>query len=281
MKVAVAINGNTLEDLVAEEFEKSACLLIVETDDLSYEVYQNQEQIDGSGLAMAQKVFDEDCEALISGSIEKLAFEIIADAYITRYLGANYPAKIALELMENNQLELIQEYNGKEWDPNNCENDFEYMHAPEECTCGAFSVDKDSNNLGSYTDIAIEHFMCPRNIGNMVNADGEGTFGDPECGDSLTVFIKVENKIIKEISYLVFGCPGSVVTSSMTSVLAKGKTLEEAQNITEEDVIEALGGLPEHKRHCSLLGVQALRKAIDDYNIKSKNININNSIQII
>ncbi|XCH79140.1 MAG: iron-sulfur cluster assembly scaffold protein [Candidatus Dehalobacter alkaniphilus] len=126
-------------------------------------------------------------------------------------------------------------------------------------------------SIDGYTDTAIEHFMCPRNIGSMNNADGEGAYGDPECGDSLTIFIKVKNNNIDEISYLVFGCPGSVATSSMTSVLAKGKTLEEAQEITEEDIINALGGLPEHKKHCSLLGVQALRNAIKDYKTKPTN----------
>ncbi|MGI5902319.1 MAG: iron-sulfur cluster assembly scaffold protein [Desulfitobacteriia bacterium] len=116
-----------------------------------------------------------------------------------------------------------------------------------------------------YTDTAIEHFMAPRNIGSMPDAHAEATIGDPRCGDSLTMYIKVRDNIIEDISYLVFGCPGSVATSSITSVLAKGKTLEEAENITEDDVLKALGGLPEEKRHCSLLGVNALRAAIKNY----------------
>lgn len=270
MKIAVTTDGNTLEDLVAEEFEKSAFLLIVETDNLSYKVYKTDTQTDGSGLAMAQKIVDEDCEALICGPIDEPAFEIIADACITRYLGANYPAATALERMARHQLALIPAYNGEERDSESHEHGVSFFHNPEECTCGAFSDNTGLDSIEHYTDIAIEHFMCPRNIGSMVNADGEATCGDPECGDSMTVFIKVEDNIIKEISYLVFGCPGAVATSSITSVLAKGKTLEEAQKITEEDVIEALGGLPENKRHCSLLGVEALRKTIDDYHRKVK-----------
>lgn len=98
-----------------------------------------------------------------------------------------------------------------------------------------------------------------------MNADAQSAVGDPSCGDSLKLFIKVKDNCIKEISYLVFGCCGSIATSSMTTVLAKGKTLEEALLITEEDVIEALDGLPDEKKHCSNLGVSALKMAIQDY----------------
>ena len=112
--------------------------------------------------------------------------------------------------------------------------------------------------------------MCPQNAHSMPDADAEGNYGDPSCGDYLTVYIKVKDKRIEEISYLVFGCCASIATSSMTSVLAKGKTLEEALNITEEDIIQALDGLPENKVHCSNLGVSALRSAIDDYFNKNR-----------
>jgi nitrogen fixation NifU-like protein len=116
-----------------------------------------------------------------------------------------------------------------------------------------------------YTDTVIEHFMCPRNVGSMNDADGEGTIGDPGCGDSLTIYIKVRNEIIEDISFLVFGCAAAIATSSMTTELAKGKTIEEAMKITEDDIVEALGGLPENKKHCSNLGVKALRSAIENY----------------
>ena len=107
--------------------------------------------------------------------------------------------------------------------------------------------------------------MCPQNAHNMPDADAEGSYGDPSCGDCLTVYLKVKENRIEEISYLVFGCCASIATSSMTSVLAKGKTLEEALNITEEDIVRALDGLPENKLHCSNLGASALRNAINNY----------------
>lgn len=122
--------------------------------------------------------------------------------------------------------------------------------------------------------------MCPHNAYSMIDADGEGSFGDPTCGDYIEVYIKVEDNIIKEISYLVFGCTASIATSSMTSVLAKGKTLNEAMFITEHDISNALGGLPEQKEHCSNLGVSALRNAILDYKEKNyleENYNENNN----
>ena len=116
-----------------------------------------------------------------------------------------------------------------------------------------------------YTEIAYDHFMNPRNAYLMDDSNGEGQVGDPACGDSLIIFIRVENHIIEEASYLVYGCPASIATSSITSVIAKGKTLEEALAIKEQDIIDALGGLPRGKEHCSNLGVSALRKAIEAY----------------
>ena len=116
-----------------------------------------------------------------------------------------------------------------------------------------------------YSDIVIEHFMCPRNVGIINNPNGEGSNGDPQCGDYLDIYIRVENNVIEDISFLVQGCPASIATSSMATEIAKGKTLEEALKITEDDIVEALGGLPENKKHCSNLGVRALRDAIEDY----------------
>ena len=116
-----------------------------------------------------------------------------------------------------------------------------------------------------YSDKVIEHFMCPQNAYSMPDADAEGSFGDPTCGDYLTIYIKVKDNRISEISFLVLGCPAAIATSSMTTVLAKGKILDEALEISEEDVIHALDGLPENKVHCSNLGVSALRNAINNY----------------
>lgn len=116
-----------------------------------------------------------------------------------------------------------------------------------------------------YSEKVIEHFMSPRNAGSMPDADGEGVMGDAKCGDTLNIYIKVSDGIIEEVNFLAFGCTASIATSSMTTVLAKGKTLEEAMKITEQDVIDALDGLPEEKKHCSNLGVGALNNAIQDY----------------
>jgi nitrogen fixation NifU-like protein len=104
----------------------------------------------------------------------------------------------------------------------------------------------------------------------MPDADAEGTYGNVRCGDSLTVYIKVEDNTITDINYLVFGCAAAVAASSMFSVLVKGKTIEEAQKITGQDVLEALDGLPDSKLHCSVLGSQALSKALEVYSRRGK-----------
>ena len=119
-----------------------------------------------------------------------------------------------------------------------------------------------------YTKEVIKHFLKPQNAGKMEDADAEGTIGDPNCGDSLIIYIKVREGIISDISFMVFGCPASIATSSMITVLAKGKTLEEALLITDDDVVNALGGLTEEKQHCSNLGVDALRLAIFNFKYK-------------
>ena len=121
------------------------------------------------------------------------------------------------------------------------------------------------------SDIIMDHFNYPRNIGIIDYPNGQGCNGDTECGDYLEIYIRVENNLIEDISFLVFGCFGAIASGSMTMQLAKGKTLEEAFKISEEDIIQALGGLPEDKKHCSNLGVKALKNAIDDYYSKEKN----------
>lgn len=122
-----------------------------------------------------------------------------------------------------------------------------------------------------YSMKVIEHFMSPRNVGSLKNPDGEGTYGDLKCGDSLTIYIRVRDNIIYEIGFLVFGCTASIATSSMITEMAKGKTIEEALSITEKELIDALDGLPQSKIHCSVLGVKGLRAAIEDYKIKNIN----------
>lgn len=131
-----------------------------------------------------------------------------------------------------------------------------------------------------YSETVIDHFTNPRNLHSMKDADAMSNVGDPACGDALAMFIKVEDGVIQDISCLVFGCCASIATSSMTTVLAKWKTLDEALKITEEDIVNALGGLPENKVHCSNLGVSALRKAIENY-YEVKKILSRNEILII
>lgn len=120
-------------------------------------------------------------------------------------------------------------------------------------------------NCHSFNDKVLDHFMYPRNVGKMHDAEGVGTCGDPDCGDCLTIYIKVRDNVITDISFLVFGCVAAIATSSMTTELVKGKTLEEALKLTEADIAGALGGLPDQKMHCSVLGATALRNAIKDY----------------
>lgn len=119
-----------------------------------------------------------------------------------------------------------------------------------------------------YNDMVIEHFKHPRNIGRMNDADGIGIFSDPGCGDSLTMYIKVVDGFIDNISFLIHGCAAAIATGSMTTELAKGKTIDEAIKITKNDILESLGGLPENKKHYSNFGLNALRSAIEDYYCK-------------
>jgi nitrogen fixation NifU-like protein len=102
----------------------------------------------------------------------------------------------------------------------------------------------------------------------MPNPDGVGSIGDEGCGDKFMMFIRVREGLIRDISFLVFGCCAAIASGSMTTVLAKGKSIEEALKLTEQDVLDALDGLPDTKQHCSNLGVNALRAAIHDYQMK-------------
>lgn len=122
----------------------------------------------------------------------------------------------------------------------------------------------------TFTDTVIEHFMSPHNAGSMPDADAEGSSGDPDCGDSLTIYLKVKDRVIEDIRFMVFGCVAAVATSSMTTELAKGKTLDEALKLTDLDIVNALGGLPENKLHCSVLGESALKDAIHNYLTKGE-----------
>jgi nitrogen fixation NifU-like protein len=119
-----------------------------------------------------------------------------------------------------------------------------------------------------YTEKVMEHFKNPRNMGEIPDADGVGTVGNPVCGDLMTVYIKVKDNRIADIKFKTFGCGAAIATSSMITELAKGKTIEEAMKITRGDVADSLGGLPPIKMHCSNLAADALRAAIKDYQAK-------------
>lgn len=119
-----------------------------------------------------------------------------------------------------------------------------------------------------YSEKVMEHFMNPRNVGEIKDADGVGEVGNPVCGDMMTFYIKVKDGRLEDVKFQTFGCGAAIAVSSMVSEMAKGKTLEEALRITPGVVAQELGGLPKNKYHCSNLGAQALRKAIKDYATK-------------
>lgn len=116
-----------------------------------------------------------------------------------------------------------------------------------------------------YSDQVMDHFLHPRNVGDMPDASGIGTVGNPVCGDVMKMFIKVENNVIADAKFKTFGCGAAIATSSMVTEMVKGKTLDEALRISNKAVVEALGGLPPVKMHCSVLAEQALRSALNDY----------------
>ena len=119
-----------------------------------------------------------------------------------------------------------------------------------------------------YNEKVMDHFMKPRNVGEIQDADGIGEVGNPVCGDMMTFYIKVKDDRLEDVKYKTFGCGAAIAVSSMVSEMAMGKTLEEALTITPSSVAKELEGLPKQKFHCSNLGAQALRKAIKDYTAK-------------
>ena len=116
-----------------------------------------------------------------------------------------------------------------------------------------------------YTEQVMDHFMNPRNMGEMENPDGVGTVGNAKCGDIMRIYIKVENEVITDVKFKTFGCGAAIATSSKATELVKGKTIDEALTITNKMVMDALGGLPPVKVHCSVLAEEALHAAIQDY----------------
>ena len=119
-----------------------------------------------------------------------------------------------------------------------------------------------------YSELVIEHFQNPRNVGVIQDADGTGKMGSPICGDLMEIYIKVDNNHIADIKFRTFGCGAAIASGSMASEMIKGKSLAEAEALTDEDVAKALGGLPEKKLHCSNLAASTLHEAIEDYRSK-------------
>ena len=116
-----------------------------------------------------------------------------------------------------------------------------------------------------YTEQVMDHFMNPRNMGEMEDASGVGTVGNAKCGDIMRIYIKVEDDVITDVKFKTFGCGAAIATSSMATELVKGKTLKEALQLTNKAVAEALDGLPPVKIHCSLLAEEAIHAAVEDY----------------
>ena len=120
-----------------------------------------------------------------------------------------------------------------------------------------------------YTEKVMDHFEHPRNVGEIENPSGMGTVGNPKCGDIMRIYLDIdENQIIRDVKFKTFGCGAAVATSSMATELVKGKTVQEAMAVTNKAVMEALGGLPQVKIHCSLLAEEAIHAALWDYSKK-------------
>ncbi|SCY58201.1 Fe-S cluster assembly scaffold protein NifU [Alkaliphilus peptidifermentans] len=116
-----------------------------------------------------------------------------------------------------------------------------------------------------YSDKVMEHFMNPRNVGEIENPDAVGQVGNPKCGDIMKMYLKIEDDVIVDVKFKTFGCGSAIATSSIATEMIKGKTVEEALNLTNRAVAEALDGLPPVKMHCSVLAEQAVKSAIYDY----------------
>ncbi|MGV8905333.1 MAG: iron-sulfur cluster assembly scaffold protein [Acetobacterium sp.] len=122
-----------------------------------------------------------------------------------------------------------------------------------------------------YTDIVMENFTCPKHVGEMEDANGVGQVGNPSCGDIMKIFLKIdENDIIRDASFKTFGCGAAIASSSMATDMIIGKSIEEANNLKNSEVVDALGGLPTQKIHCSVLAAEAIQAAILDYKKNKK-----------
>ena len=124
--------------------------------------------------------------------------------------------------------------------------------------------------FGWYTDRVVDHYQNPRNMGELEEPDGVGMVGNPTCGDMMQIQIRVRGDRIEDVRFKTFGCGAAIATTSVATELIKGKTIEEALQVTNRDVMEVLGGLPPVKVHCSLLAEEAIRAAVEDYRSKGE-----------
>ena len=119
--------------------------------------------------------------------------------------------------------------------------------------------------MALYTDTVMDHFMHPRNVGEIADADGVGEVGNAKCGDIMKMYLKINGNIIEDVKFETFGCGSAIASSSMATELIKGKTIDEALAVTNKQVVDALGGLPAHKLHCSVLAEESIKSAVKDY----------------
>ena len=119
--------------------------------------------------------------------------------------------------------------------------------------------------MALYSEKVMEHFRNPRNVGVIENADGVGEVGNARCGDIMKIYLKIENNIVTDVKFETFGCGSAIASSSMATEMIRGRSIEEALELTNQAVTEALGGLPPHKVHCSVLAEEAVRAAVKDY----------------
>lgn len=119
--------------------------------------------------------------------------------------------------------------------------------------------------MALYTDIVMDHFLNPRNVGEISGADGVGEVGNAKCGDIMKMYLKIKDGRIEDVKFETFGCGSAIASSSMATEMIKGKTIDEALAVTNRDVVDALGGLPAHKLHCSVLAEEAVKAAVKDY----------------
>lgn len=119
--------------------------------------------------------------------------------------------------------------------------------------------------MALYNETVMDHFHNPRNVGVIEDADGVGEVGNPKCGDIMKIYLKIENDVIKDIKFETFGCGSAIASSSIATEMVKGRTVVQALQLTNKEVVDALGGLPAYKLHCSVLAEQAIQAAVKDY----------------